>query len=442
MGCGVFLSHRTRITLAMFDLGKTMEKLEGASSQVYYFALKRVAFGLLFFCVIAAPVNIPIIASLRLLDLGLLAFLVVTLPFARMRALDVLLFVLFFFAMLASSYVALIKGSDLRVDQAIFFYKYAIVFLIPAGIVSIGLTKEQTAKLMKACFVVYLAMVIWVYVYVFWFAGEGASSKRVGFPSTEYDFSDAHLFSSYLAMNFLFYLAIWKGEYVRSPLIRVPLLVAAVGALILTGSRTGIVTVGLGVIGILLLQLAKIIKKYDSLSLKPSNIWSLLLVILCAFSLLIFFHVDPRQHDTIVWLIERATNFALTTDQSALSRVEKLGVAYEDLLQGGVLLGSGPLGMSRRWYDNGIAAILASSGVVGFIAFSSLLGVLVFRMAKISRAENTVYLKRFYLLLVVYIFSNIITEYFLVSRNYFAVVVVLSLMVANLKQGYVRSFKI
>jgi hypothetical protein len=202
--------------------------------------------------------------------------------------------------------------------------------------------------------------------------------------------------------------------------------------LLLTGSRTGLLLVGLS---ILLYSFYFIFKFFNSkktlITEKKILIYFVLFLLLLPFLTTFFMPFVDTFLSGNQWLIQRALNFDLVNDQSSQGRIYKLMVGISDAEYSGLLLGAG-LNSSLVWYD-GLFSILLAHGGLLFVFFIFLFYYLIVKKASSSAIRQKDF-SLFLLLVVLYLIANIITEYVFVSRNAFPVLVMLSVLYLSISE--------
>ena len=149
---------------------------------------------------------------------------------------------LFFVILTTSSLLGILFKNAFDIEGLFFFYKYFLLFYIPVIVNSANIDAYRHKYLMKILFYSYIALSAWVYVYGYLvYTGAIVGSLRVSFPfSTDYYLSDAHLYSSYLGIFFLATMFYWHRFFNFPILVTIFMSIFLLGAIILTGSRTGV----------------------------------------------------------------------------------------------------------------------------------------------------------------------------------------------------------
>ena len=348
--------------------------------------------------------------SLRLLDIFSIVMFLIALPFVSIKKENLvivsLFFVIFFFSILIGTF-SIVEFDSKRL---IFIYKYLYPFLLVLVFYNLNLNRFQLKTLVKYMFFTHIFLVIWVYVYIYMVSvGQIHGSFRPSFPfSNDFLASDAHLYSSVLAIGTLFFTMYFK--YINSS--KFLFLILSLTAMMLTGSRTGILVYIIGMI----MYLVFIKKNF--------------LFVIFAFSLLslIIIYFDmPLIPDELTRVIDRITNTNILNDESFKGRIQKLGIGLHDSEKMYFVFGTGVLNSSLIWYDSLIGSLMSHVGLLGFIVFFLMLYKLKKNTVNLASKDNEK-AAIFTILLVCYVFANFITEYFLISRGVFPIVVYLSIL--------------
>ena len=359
--------------------------------------------------IMAFPINYSW-QSLRLLDIFSIVMFLIALPFVSIKKENLvivsLFFVIFFFSILIGTF-SIVEFDSKRL---IFIYKYLYPFLLVLVFYNLNLNRFQLKTLVKYMFFTHIFLVIWVYVYIYMVSvGQIHGSFRPSFPfSNDFLASDAHLYSSVLAIGTLFFTMYFK--YINSS--KFLFLILSLTAMMLTGSRTGILVYIIGMI----MYLVFIKKNF--------------LFVIFAFSLLslIIIYFDmPLIPDELTRVVDRVTSSDFLNDESIKGRIQKLGIGLHDSEKMYFVFGTGVLNSSLIWYDSLIGSLMSHVGLLGFIVFFLMLYKLKKNTVNLASKDNEK-AAIFTILLVCYVFANFITEYFLISRGVFPIVVYLSIL--------------
>lgn len=368
------------------------------------------------FAVMLTPIAYDV-GSLRLNDFCVLIAVVFLLLTNSGVSRDIFLSILVCFLILICSIViGALVTSEMNVAGLVFFYKYLAIFLV------IFLCKDLLSdeiflqKMVSVYFIVFLLLSVWVYVYVaFVLNGIIEGNFRPSFPlSKDYIESDAHLYSSTLAMMYSAYLLFIRQYLNHGVLTSLAVSALALGAMVLTGSRGGLL---MSAMALLLLCMLVAFKVSLTQKLSRGALFFLLLVISFILFVLpfasIFLEIDISKVEN---LIERAMNFDFSGDESSNLRVEFLRLALADMVQGFYVFGVGPLSSAKVFFD-GALSLLLSHGGLSLIMFTFVLVMYLILRIK-SNTEFSGQSKLMLVFLVcLYLMSNLITEYIFVMRN-------------------------
>ncbi|RUO26265.1 hypothetical protein CWE09_06000 [Aliidiomarina minuta] len=366
------------------------------------------------------PVNYSLAVSMRPADLLVLGSFVLMLFYLSSAKINIaaLLWVLFAVtSILFAVFWRLESGGDL--EQLIFVYKYIFIFIVLVLALNTFKSRIYLHKASKVFYVVLVLLSLWVFVYYYLvLSGSIRGNIRPSFPfSNSYLESDAHLYSSVLAMLLFSYVYILKdilGHGNKRVLATVTLCLLA---MIFTGSRTGIALVFIGLWLQLLSTLIFSAKSTYFISLRRTTVYILMAGFLAA-SIPVFVTLYSIDLSTYTGLVDRAFNFNLGEDASSLGRFVKFDIALNEFSSSN-FIGTGPMHASVDWYDNLIASLLVHGGIV---LLTVSFGATLFCFAKgFHKAESGIYLTKpritFMILLFMYFTANIITEYILVTRS-------------------------
>jgi len=331
----------------------------------------------------------------------------------------------------------LIRSDTFNQDKFIFIYKYFFIFTVPLVILNIVNTYERIFIINKVLLFSFVILVGWVFIYnALNTIGVFEGNIRPSFPFTN-DFlkSSAHTYSSYLGFFIVGYLSYLRIFFNHSYFISFIITSCAFFSLILTGSRTGILMFA---IYSLVYTVTKLYKIFTHLHFsKYKAIFLLLTFIILTISSFIFYD----SHEAGRGLIDRSFNFNLFENASSQGRIIKLKIAVDDMINAGFLVGLGVYS-SLIWYDGAVSHIISYGGILLFLLILCFISFLMYRAYSLSRQYSTEYSKYlfsvFLLLSALYLVSNIITEYILVSRNAFPVLLLISIVFISMKQNISR----
>lgn len=256
----------------------------------------------------------------------------------------------------------------------------------------------------------YLFLVGWVFYYKAAVDGGAIIGlTRLSFPGSDsFLSSDAHLYSSYLSTMLLGYIFFLGKEFRHSFWKVAVILVLSIAALLLTGSRNGLLGVGVGLLVYFFLLLS------GSVAIKLQNF--LRIIAVCVFVMVIIYMSWAEFVTYADELLIRATSFDGLQDESGLGRIAKAGVAVEEVLDSNVFFGLGVFSASLIWYDGALSIAFAHFGLLGGV---TVLGIVVFcfRYIQFRVPASTPSGRAIFSILVAYIFMSFITEFALVTRS-------------------------
>jgi uncharacterized membrane protein len=259
-------------------------------------------------------------------------------------------------------------------------------------------------------------------------------NPRVSYPFSNYNMSDAHVYSSYLSFTFVAYHEYIKKTLGHKSIHSYIVFILAVGALILTGSKTGLLIISLYFIIICTRFISSFSKKNLAIIITTTITFSI--------SILIFFNTQNNNETdsfNYTYLYNRATTYNVKGD-SINGRLEKGIRALNEISPNYLLIGNGPTGASMKWYDGGISILLAHGGVLGLLSLIIYIYMILTRSKRRSIIGKSYGLhKVFTLLIFIYLLLIVITEHFLITRNLLPVATLLSVIYANIKLNYIES---
>ena len=378
-------------------------------------SLRNVSFLILVLSVISYPINYSV-GGMRILDMLFFLILLVSLPFVSLRRSNLLLVSLFVFVFLLSILFGFVLVGNFNVERLIFIYKYFYPFILILILYNLNLDLARLTTLLKFMFTSHIILVLWVFIYIYLFSvGQLTGSFRPSFPfSNDYVTSDAHLYSSVLAIGTLFFTMCFK-HINSSKILFLIFSILSLTAMLLTGSRTGLLVYIIGMSMYLVF-----IKK---------RLLSVISILIFAFSLLSLFiiYFDMQIPDEFIRVIDRVTSTDFSNDASFLSRINKLGIGVADSEKMYFVFGTGVLHSSLIWYDSLIGVLMSHFGLLGLVVFFLILYKLRENTVNFA-SKNNEKAAICTILLVCYILANLITEYFLLSRSVFPILVYLSIL--------------
>lgn len=384
--------------------------------------LRNVTYFLVALGILVFPLNYKLAGPIRIVDAVFILMTLSVLPIARINSRIFYFGLSFFLILMASAFAGQILTTNSNVEGLFFIYKYAVFFFLPVIIHSIKMNRREVHRLMKLLFISYLLLTGWVYFYqALMVAGYIQGSYRVSFPlSGDYQVSDAHLYSAYLAVFYMCYISYWRLLFEHNRVVVCSLSLLLLPAVLLTGSKTGLVVILVGCLIYLFLK-----RKYLVLSVfTVIAIFSVSILINAGAS----FSMACNESDQCR-LISRAVTLNLTDDESSLSRINTLVVAFDEIQKSGYLLGVGVTSSTLVWYDGGISSLLAHSGILGLFIFSAYL-VKIYISSKKKCVNKDAFIS-FRTVFFIAIIANLISEYYLVTRFIFPVLLFLSLILID-----------
>lgn len=389
----------------------------------------------LMFCLCLAlfSINYVVLPPFRLLDIFFLVlffFFIFLNPKANKTLLVVLLSAIIFFSI--STMIGTFKNDSIEYLKLGFIYKYVFIFAVPWVVVSIVKTKKQIKIINWLLLVNFIFLSSWTYIYLSLLASGAINGNfRPSFPlSGDYMYSDAHLYSAYLGFFVVAYLFYLRRFFNHNLVVSFAIAINGIVGMILTGSRTGVFLFGLTILIYGLYNFVKLFcLKNNILNRKKTIIKLVPSLFLILFSIVFFLLYIDSFFSDYERLMQRAFSFDLAVDQSSLLRVQKLMIGIGDASYSGLLLGVG-LHSSFVWYD-GIFSILIAHGGLLFVLSIFIFYLLIVRKAAIVSTNKKDFLL-FLLLVILYFVANLITEYILVSRNAFPVLVMLSVIYVSI----------
>jgi hypothetical protein len=397
----------------------------------------KISFLLLCVCILVFPINYSFALSLRLFDiLYILLFIVVLFTNPKVNKLLLILVIFIFIVFFISTLNGLIIKGPFETNKIVFVYKYFLIFSLPWVVVNIIKYDHQIRRINSLLLIVYFLLCIWVYLYSYLLSnGTIIGNIRPSFPlSNDYIYTDAHMYSSYLGFFLVAYMFYLRRYFNHRKPLTLFILINGLMAVIFTGSRTGIALVFLSIFIYLIYFLIKLPKFKISFS-KRKLISLITTSIVFIFSLLYFTEYINDFYQNYEKLISRSLNFQLSTDQSSLGRIKKLELSIEDINLSGVFIGLG-LSSSLIWHDGLLSILLAHGGVILLISvllFYWFIFLSLYIKIKNAKLEVVKLFRVLSLLVIIYFFANIITEYIFISRNAFPILLLISNLYVSIK---------
>lgn len=402
-------------------------------------------------------INLPIVYALRPVDIIFCLFAAFNIRKLMFRVCPlsvlVITFWVIFFVSIANG---IINRGIIQKENFVFIYKYALLFIFLKIILSTNFKEEQITFLIKILFTSLLLMVIYtIYLKMFW---RNVPFYRPCFPFTKAFptkssgyLGDAHLLSAYLSTGLLAFVMCHFYNLFSTTQKKYSFFIfcsAAVMALIVTGSRNGVITLGISGIlwviakGFLALKNQRLCYNLKSnlqcnwLHLKRSKkrissrfvlgtYFAVISVVFLSYSVL--WEYDLRSNKMAKTIdsgryqipqgVSRTFYFNFWDEQSSFGRVQKQLAAYKITSENGLLIGVGMQSCSRRFFDGAIGNLLICSGVLGTVVFIAI--ILFFLAYMFQKAKENDKIKEFQVLFWVFLnysLACLITEFFLVSR--------------------------
>ena len=392
----------------------------------------RINFYFISLILILFPMNIDLAASIRPVDLVILMFFIYRL-FNENRHTDkniLIISLVFFIFMLASVIYGFFFRPLLNFTNIFFLLKYAFPFMLYFSIKNSELSNREIKLLFYLFALMFLFMLVWTLLYqLLKLRGLVRGSWRTSYPFTRASSgSDAHMLSAYFSFHIVLMYICWKKHLLKMNAFFFSILLGlSFGAMLITGSRNGIVS-----IAICVLIIWWITRPGRRGAVYKHDIALLAILLIVLFLGIMFISSRTSGLFTseygIKSLIERATKLDFN-DNSASFRLLKFSYAFEETLSGPAIIGIGAITSKMGWYDGSIASLLANSGFGGFFVFI----ILIYTMLKKNHAKgllnkNEDYTQIYFILFINYIISNLITEFFLVTRGMVFAVFMLAML--------------
>ena len=162
------------------------------------------------------------------------------------KSIDLTIFITFFGILLVSTLISFINNNNNNYTGLAFYYKYSLIFLIPWIVIDVVNNKNRLIRIVSILYYIYLFLIIWAYIYyILRTEGFINGNPRVSYPFSNYHMSDAHVYSSYLSFTFIAYHEYIKKTLGHKSIHSYIVFILAVGALFLTGSKTGLLIISI-----------------------------------------------------------------------------------------------------------------------------------------------------------------------------------------------------
>jgi len=383
------------------------------------------------FLIFTYCINYPLFLSLRLVDIVLIIFAawgIFNLGI-KSRLVPILVGLFYIFYFLSTLYGTIFIGIT-NTKNFVFVYKYSVLFVCAWLVSSSKLEEKHIRLLLKILLFTFVVVLIHEFVSLWVFQTRHpalALTFRPNFPFTKpfphkrsgY-LGDAHLLAAYISTGALAIL--FCRQYglfkIRLPFYCV-LLIIVFSAMLLTGSRNGVVTFS---VTIFLFGFWVFIKKLaapKSCTIIKKDSIELVFVAFIVCALLIGLYTKwGAQNNLVNRLCHRTFYLNISKDQSSLGRISKFAHAYDLAHTSPLIIGPGLQSSPKSFFDGAIPSILISAGIGGLLVFATIIiaSFLVLHMEANKNQRQS----EFHILFFVsfnYILANLITEFFLVSRS-------------------------
>lgn len=394
------------------------------------FKLKDLFFVLLCTSCLLFTLNYELVLGFRPVDLILMLLITLSAFLNPKFDRNILLLLSVTFLIMCLSVICGVFVNGLSdIERFGFIYKYTLIIFIPVIIINLSLTLNKIKIIYNVLLISFIFLSLWVMLYLYLLSqGVIKGAFRVSFPFSNYNISDAHLYSSYLSFFIIAYVLHIKRVLRHNFIIFCSILLLSFTSMILTGSRTGVVIVALA-----------FFFRSLALLLNIRKMWIFVfLVLLLIVSMPIIKHISVSYlKEEQQKLLERAVSFELSGDRSSLSRLSNFKAALEEIDMSAYLIGVGPFSSASLWYDGLASMIFAHGGFLLFLMIVFLL--LTVNILAYNNSCRTGKHREFYvfaLLCFLYLLSNMITEYVMVTRNALPILVFLALLYEEIKLPY------
>lgn len=250
-------------------------------------SINRLLFIMLCLCLVVFPINYTLVLFFRVLDLFFIILFfsfIVTNPKIDKNLLTVFLLAIVLFSI--SNIIKVLENKSLELIRLGFVYKYLFIFIVPWIVVSIVKTNKQIYIINLLLLVAYIFLSSWPYIYLSLLSsGFISGSLRPSFPlSNNYTYSDAHLYSSYLGYFFVVYVFYFRKYFRHNIVLSCLIIINGFIGLILTGSRTGLVLVGLASLFYVIYSIVELFFIKNKLSIRKTKLSTLCFLYLFFYS--------------------------------------------------------------------------------------------------------------------------------------------------------------
>ena len=346
---------------------------------------------------------------LGLSDIVLILLLVVNIRNIQLKfqSLIIPLSILLLFSL--NCYISLFSSTSIKIEGLAFFYKWMTPFIILLLLDNFYKSEHQLDLLHKNLLIFTCALSIWTILYTpLLLSGHIVGNFRPSYPfADDFHVSDAHVLSSSLGILFMTIYFLKKTSF------KLLVLITTLIALLMTGSRTGILllVIMFGANTIRTLFLLVHTKKVS-----PKLVFATVCILLITIIGLQFNLVDI-DISNIVKTATRSININFS-DESADGRTQKLLLALSEF-EDNVLFGRGFLTAALTWYDGLFSIIIVHGGIILLTIFSLYI-LFVFSQHRKNWA--------FFVTFSCFIVSNLITEHLLITRYILPVMICLWLL--------------
>lgn len=316
--------------------------------------------------------------------------------------------------LLISNFIGIYHTNVYNEIGWLFIVKYINIYAYYIVTSNVLKEKEQFIIVNKIFIFIYKILIFWVFIYIILRnTGVIVGNFRPDFILTnDYNITGGHLYSAYLGFFLIVYIFYWRSFFLHNFLYSFFIITTGFSALMLTGSRGGVVILGLGVF------ISQIKQLFFQKKYKVKRVILLFIIILITGYWQFGYKLDELYFYN---LLDRSIQFQLTHDTSSLIRVQKFETAISELEASGYIFGVGTVSAQYLFYDGIIAIILAHGGL-------SLLTIMVVTLfyifSSIYRSAMPLHNKiLLYELVIFYLILNMITEYIFVTRNAFPVLI-------------------
>lgn len=383
----------------------------------------------LFLLILTYPINYKLFLTFRITDFILMWTILLFIIYYKFDlTIYVILFMLFLLFFVISNIVSAFRFSVFNIENLLFLYKYCLPFIIIYIFTRTVKDKEELVFYIKISNIIFILMALYVYFFLFLSTtGFFPFGMRPAFPFTDVwtrKASDAHLYSAYLSNSLLFYIISFKVLGKKS-IFNYIVLVITIGALLLTGSRNGILTI---ILTLFLYFFYLNLKNINNLNTKIRKGMLFIIVFMTFLIIAVVLNIEKFSfYEDFIILVERALAFNFFNgDTSSNVRITNLTESINLSLES-CLLGIGITNTESSWLDGGISHLLVSSGFWGVLVFISIIMILICNTyIKSNNLDSFMFV---FLLILNYTVSNLISEFFLITRSIVPFAINLSIMI-------------